>query len=78
MARRLGTTPRSLQRRVAAQGTGLRVLIDEVREANAKQLLGDSRLSIAEVAFFLGYSAETSFRRAFKRWTGQSPTQLRH
>lgn len=77
LARRLATTPRSLQRLVAAQGTNLRTLIDEVREANARELLGDSRLSVGEVGFLLGYSAETSFRRAFKRWTGRSPTQAR-
>ncbi len=77
LARRLATTPRTLQRRARALETSLRELIDQAREANARQLLGERRLSITEVAFVLGYSTESSFRRALKRWTGKSPLQIR-
>lgn len=77
LAKQLGTTVRTLQRRVQAHGTTLRALIDSIREANARRLLANRKLSVAEVAFLLGYSTESSFRRAIKRWTGKSPQQLR-
>ncbi|MCB9751252.1 MAG: helix-turn-helix transcriptional regulator [Myxococcales bacterium] len=68
---------RSLQRRVHDEGTSLRALIDEARLAGARELLGDDRLSIDEVAFLLGYSELRSFTRAFKRWTGVTPARFR-
>ncbi len=77
LAERLCTSLRSLQRRVRALGTTLRALVDEVRETNARQFLSDPRLSIGEIAFLLGYSTESAFRRAFKRWTGEPPTSMR-
>lgn len=77
VARALGVSLRVLQRRVAAEGTTLRKLLDEVREAQAKRLLEDKRLSIDEVAYILDYSDERAFRRAFKRMAGVSPAQYR-
>ena len=77
IAKRLGVSVRSLQRQVASSGTTLRRLIDEVREANARRLLTEENLSVDEVGFLLGYSSEGAFRRAFTRWTGHSPAQLR-
>ncbi len=77
LARRLGMSPRTLQRRTAELGTSVRSLIDEVRVATARQLLADPELSLLEVARTLGYSTDSAFRRAFRRWTGQSPAQYR-
>ncbi|MCB9766376.1 MAG: AraC family transcriptional regulator ligand-binding domain-containing protein [Alphaproteobacteria bacterium] len=77
LARRLGMSLRTLQRRVRAHGANVRALLDEAREANARQLLADDRLSIEEVAASLGYSDQRAFRRAFKRWTGTTPGALR-
>ena len=77
LARRMGMSLRKLQRLTRAAGTTVRTLLEEAREAHARQLLSDSRLSIEEVAFLLGYSEDRAFRRAFKRWTGQTPAQLR-
>ncbi|MCB9549593.1 MAG: AraC family transcriptional regulator ligand-binding domain-containing protein [Myxococcales bacterium] len=76
LATRLGVGLRSLQRQLQAIGTTAHAVIDEVREANAHQLLRDPRLSLADVAFLLGYATENSFRRAFKRWTGRPPRQV--
>ncbi|MCA9691450.1 MAG: AraC family transcriptional regulator ligand-binding domain-containing protein [Nannocystaceae bacterium] len=73
LARRLSITPRSLQRMVATRGTTPRALIDRIRATRAADLLRDSQRSIAEVAGLLGYTEETSFRRAFRRWTGAWP-----
>ncbi|MGB1016443.1 MAG: helix-turn-helix domain-containing protein, partial [Nannocystaceae bacterium] len=45
--------------------------------AQARAFLGDPKLSLAEIGFLLGYATESSFRRAFKRWTGNSPADER-
>lgn len=77
LAEETGMSLRSLQRLTQAEGTSVRELLEETREAHARQLLTDDRLSVDEVAFLLGYSAESAFRRAFHRWTGRSPAQWR-
>ena len=77
LADRLGLSQRTLQRRVADLGTSVRSLTDEVRVATARQLLAAPDLSLFEVARSLGYTTESAFRRAFRRWTGQSPAQYR-
>lgn len=77
VARRLGASLRSLQRTVRESGTTLRAMLDDTRMRHAKRLLGDPSLSTDEVAFLLGYSSESAFRRAFRRWTGISPAQAR-
>ncbi|MFT5681639.1 MAG: AraC-like DNA-binding protein [Myxococcota bacterium] len=77
LAQRMGMSVRTLQRFTAKHGASLRSLIEEVREANARRLLSDERLSVDEVAFLLGYSDDRAFRRAFKRWTGATPAGFR-
>lgn len=77
LARRLALTPRSLQRHVAAQGLTVRSLLDRARKSHALRLLADPQRSVGEVARVLGYAGEASFRRAFRRWTGTSPTEAR-
>ncbi|MEL6985122.1 MAG: AraC family transcriptional regulator ligand-binding domain-containing protein [Actinomycetota bacterium] len=77
LASRLGISLRTLQRRVADLDTSVRELIDEVRAATARQLLADPQLNLLEISVALGYSTEGAFRRAFRRWTGTSPTDYR-
>ncbi|MEZ4452516.1 MAG: AraC family transcriptional regulator ligand-binding domain-containing protein [Nannocystaceae bacterium] len=77
LARSLGTSPRSLQRLLQAEGTSARALLDEARIAHAHELLRDPALSIDEIADLLGYATERSFRRAFERATGRSPARTR-
>ncbi|MEM7152300.1 MAG: AraC family transcriptional regulator ligand-binding domain-containing protein [Myxococcota bacterium] len=77
LAKRLGMSLRSLERQARAHGTTVRRLVEDARESHARQLLEDRRLGVAEVAFMLGYSAESAFRRAFKRWSGMSPAEFR-
>lgn len=76
LARRMSLSLRSLQRRVQARGVSLQELINEAREAEARRLLTDPSLSTDEVAEQLGYSSPRAFRRAFKRWTGQTPGEF--
>lgn len=77
VAREMNTSVRSAQRVAARHGFQLRSLIEELRLAEAKRLLENPTLSMASVAEALGYSDERAFRRAFQRWTRQSPSQFR-
>lgn len=73
VARRLGQSARSLQRRLAEEGTSYAELVDDVRRELALQLVADRRVSIAEAGCLLGFADARGFRRAFERWTGTSP-----
>jgi len=77
MARRLQTTPRTLQRRLAAAGTSFAQVQDDARHEAALALIDDARHSITDITFLLGFAEPSSFTRAFKRWTGVSPSEYR-
>jgi AraC-like DNA-binding protein len=78
IARTIGTSARSLQRRLTAAGLSYRQLLDTARREAAERYLSDSRLSIAEVAYLLGYSEAAAFNRAFRRWRHERPQVFRH
>jgi len=73
VAQALAIHRRTLNRRLGAEGTTFQKVLDGVRCAVAKELLGDSDIPIAEIAALLKYSDYVSFTRAFKRWTRTSP-----
>ncbi|WP_171060751.1 AraC family transcriptional regulator [Poseidonocella sp. HB161398] len=75
MAGLLRTSRRSLQRQLAAEGATLSGLLQAVRQERAEQLLGDGRTRVETVAEALGYADGTAFWRAYRRWTGRSPSQ---
>lgn len=77
IAERLRMSERWLQRRLADEGQTFDALLDELRRELASRYLADKKLAIAEVAFLLGYSEPSAFHRAFKRWTGKTPSQAR-
>jgi AraC-like DNA-binding protein len=77
VAHLLATTPRTLQRRLAREGTSYDDLRDSVRRAAADELLDDTALSVGEIAYLLGYSEPAAFHRACKRWFSASPQALR-
>lgn len=73
VAKQLHMTSRTLRRKLIAEGTTYRRLIDEVRLVIAQDTLcNENNLSASELAHRLGYSEPSSFRRAFRRWTGES------
>ncbi len=76
-ARRLSMSPRSLQRYLQQEGTTLQEMLQKLREDLARHHLAEQRESIAEIAFLLGFSDVSTFHRAFKRWTGQTPHEYR-
>ena len=73
----LGVSARTLQRRLQAQGLSFQDVLDEVRHRSAEHYLADRRLQLSDVALLLGYSEQSAFNRAFKRWTGRTPRQWR-
>ncbi|MGO8998720.1 MAG: AraC family transcriptional regulator ligand-binding domain-containing protein [Polyangiaceae bacterium] len=73
VARMLGTSARTLQRRLAERHTSFRAMVDEVREALAREYLDQSGKPLKEVAAALGYADVRAFGRAYKRWTGSTP-----
>jgi AraC-like DNA-binding protein len=74
VARELCITERTLHRRLTAEGTSFRALLDEVRATLAAELL-DSGLTIEETARRLGYSETAAFTRAHTRWNGRPPSR---
>ncbi|HEY8966568.1 MAG TPA: AraC family transcriptional regulator [Candidatus Methylacidiphilales bacterium] len=73
IAREIGFGSRTLQRRIAEEGTTFRRLVDETRRELARHYLGQPSLALGEAAFLLGYEDPNSFFRAFSRWEGRTP-----
>ena len=76
-AEELGMHPRTLQRRLRAEGTRFAELQAEARQRLARQYLADETLDIDRISELLGYSDRRSFTRAFQRWTGLTPSTFR-
>lgn len=77
VARDLGTSERTLQRRITDEGGSFRALVQEARKELGHKLLSDPSTDIAEVACILGFQDITSFYRAFRSWEGTTPHQWR-
>jgi AraC-like DNA-binding protein len=77
VARQLGMSARTLQRRLREGKRSFAEVVDDVRAGLAREYLADPSLSVTDVACLLGYSEATAFHRAFKRWTGQTPGRAR-
>jgi AraC-like DNA-binding protein len=73
VARELCISERTLQRRLAEIDLSFTALLDGVRHEAALDYLRERRITAEEVAFLLGFADPSSFFRAFKRWTGQTP-----
>lgn len=77
VAKELHMSSRTMQRILKQQNTTFATLLDEVRMNLAKYYVSDVRSDLTEIAFLLGFSEQSTFSRAFKRLTGQSPSQYR-
>lgn len=73
IARQLGMSERNLRRALEAEGITFRDLVDQIRRAQAEELLRSHAASSHEIALLLGFSEASAFSRAFKRWHGKSP-----
>lgn len=76
-ARRLGLGVATLRRKLEGEGTTYSDIVDDLRRELAEQHLTRGDLTISEVAFLLGFSDVRAFGRAFRRWTGSSPSEYR-
>ena len=74
----LGMSQRTLQRKLHELGLTYQSLCDEARHELARRYLDDTNKSVTEVTFLLGFSEQSAFTRAFRRWSGMSPTTYRH
>ena len=73
----LGMSNRTLTLRLRENGVTFRDIIQKTQEQVAIDLLTNTGRSIAEIAFETGFSEQSTFSRAFKRWTGLSPIEYR-
>lgn len=77
VARQLGLSERTLQRRITDEGSTFRGLVSDARRDLGRHLLADPSTDIEEVACLLGYQDTTSFYRAFREWEGMPPNRWR-
>lgn len=77
VATRMGMSERTFYRRLADEQMTFRDVLRDAQLSLARELLSDSACSIAEVAFLTGFSEQSTFSRAFKRWVGAAPAQFR-
>jgi len=77
IASELGIGSRTLQRRLSDGGHSFQSLVDMARKDLSQRLLRETEYSLAEVAFLTGFSEQSGFTRAFKRWAGQTPRSYR-
>ncbi len=77
IASQLGMSGRTLQRRLSDDGASFQSVVDSARRELAERLLADTVYPLAEVAFLTGFSEQSAFNRAFKRWAGQTPRSYR-
>lgn len=78
VAATLFVSERTLKRRLQAEEASFQHLVDQVRLERAGELLEKTSMNLSQIADALGYADAANFTRAFKRWTGQSPSQYRH
>jgi len=77
VAETLRMNVRTLQRKLRQENSNFKSLLNEVRQDLATKYILDSNVSLGEIAFNLGFSESSSFSRAFKRWTGTTPSEAR-
>lgn len=77
IAQRLNTTPKALRADLKEIGTGYEKILNDYRQKLARDLLENTNLKSDEVVYLLGFSEPSAFSRAFKYWTGETPSQFR-
>ncbi|MCA8880063.1 MAG: helix-turn-helix domain-containing protein [Rhodobacteraceae bacterium] len=77
LAKAAGISLRTLQRRLAAEGTSFKELVDQTRKRNALAAIAEPGTAIAEIASAVGYASPSALTRAVRRWKGKPPRALR-
>ena len=73
VARKLGLTPRTLRRKLAAEGVTFAGILEDLRVVMAQHYLAEQDLPISRIAWLLGYTEVSAFSHAFRRWSGRTP-----
>jgi AraC-like DNA-binding protein len=77
IASRLNMSPRSLLNKLEQKDTSYKEILEDLRSTLAQQYIAQRDMPITEITFLLGFSDTSSFSRAFRRWTGKSPSDFR-
>jgi AraC-like DNA-binding protein len=77
IAGRMGLSRQTLFRRLKAEGVTFEQVLDELRHRLALHYLAGRKASVNETGYLVGFSDPAAFSRAFKRWTGKSPSMVR-
>ena len=75
IAKRMARSVSTLQRQLTGEGTSYREVQDDVREQLAAEYVREGKYSLSQIAYLLGFSDQSNFSRAFKRWKGVSPKE---
>lgn len=78
VAKEIGMSVRSLQKRLNEEGSSFQISLDKVRKDIALKQLSQAQNNVTDVAFFTGFSDISSFSRNFKKWTGLTPTEYQN
>jgi AraC-like DNA-binding protein len=77
IANMLNLSPRTYRRRLDEQGNSFQVLLDRVRSEHATRYLQNTKLPLSTIAYLVGFSDASNFRRAYIKWTGKPPSEVR-
>jgi len=77
VSKRLGMSPRTLQRKLRGEGLSFKDIVRTTRERLAQHYLAQTNLTMSEISYLLGFEDPSSFFRAFQGWTGQTPKTAR-
>lgn len=78
VAQEMSMSTRTLQRKLSEEGLSFSGIVDALRKEIAEQYVSRGRTSMVEIAYMLGFADPQFFYRAFKRWTGTTPTNFRN
>ena len=77
IANMLNFSPRTYRRRLEEEGESFQALLDKVRAEHATRYLQNTRLPLSSIAYMVGFNDASNFRRAYLKWTGRSPREVR-
>jgi AraC-like DNA-binding protein len=77
-AKMLNLSPRTYRRRLESENRSYQELLDQVRAEHATRYLQNTRLPLSSIAYMIGFNDASNFRRAYLKWTGRSPSEVRH
>lgn len=78
IASMLNLSPRTYRRRLDEEQQSFQKLLDQVRAEHATRYLQNTRLPLSSIAYRVGFSDASNFRRAYQKWTGKSPSEVRY